>query len=85
MSRDPLLDNRDALETWLAELVASVVDLEPSKIDREARFDRYGIDSAAAIGLTEELEHRLGVPVEPTLLYDYPTIRSLSAALTGKP
>lgn len=85
MTRNPMLDDRDALERWLAELVASAVDLEPGTIDVETRFDRYGIDSAAAIGLTEELEQRLGVPLEPTVLYDYPTIRSLSGFLTRAP
>ena len=85
MTRNPILDDRDALERWLAALVASAVDLDPGTIDVEARLDRYGIDSAAAIGLTDELEQRLGVPLDPTLLYDYPTIRSLSGFLTRTP
>ena len=82
MTRNPMLNDRDALERWLTELVASAVDLEPGAIDVEARLDRYGVDSAAAIGLTDELEQRLGLPLDPTLLYDYPTIRSLSGFLT---
>ncbi|HEY0991606.1 MAG TPA: acyl carrier protein [Kofleriaceae bacterium] len=77
-----MLNDRDVLERWIAELVASAVDLEPGAIDVEARFDRYGIDSAVAIGLTDELEQGLGVPLNPTLLYDYPTIRKLSGFLT---
>jgi len=85
MIRNSMLDSRDALERWLAELVASAADLDPAAIDVEARFDRYGIDSAAAISLTEELEQELGVPLEPTVLYDHPTIRSLSGFLTGAP
>jgi len=85
MTRNPMLDSRDVLERWLAELVASAVDLEPGAIDVDARFDRYGLDSAAAIGLTDELEQGLGVALEPTLLYDYPTIRSLSGFLTRAP
>ncbi|HSR98522.1 MAG TPA: acyl carrier protein [Kofleriaceae bacterium] len=80
-----MLNDREALERWIAELVASAVDLEPAAIDVEARLDRYGIDSAAAIGLTDELEQRLGVPLDPTLLYEYPTIRRLSGFLTGAP
>jgi acyl carrier protein len=83
MTRNPILDDRDALERWLAELVAMAVELEPGKIDVNVRLDRYGVDSAAAIGLTDELEQQLGVPLEPTLLYDYPTIRSLSDYLTS--
>lgn len=85
MTPNPMLNDRDALERWIAELVASAVDLEPASIDVEARLDRYGIDSAAAIGLTDELEQQLGVPLDPTLLYEYPTIRSLSGFLTGAP
>jgi acyl carrier protein len=83
MTRDPMLDDRDALERWLVELVASAVELEPRTIDLEVRLQSYGVDSAAAIVLADELEQRLGVPLEPTLFYDYPTIRSLSGFLTG--
>jgi acyl carrier protein len=71
------------LERWLAELIASIVEIPLNEIDVEARFDRYGIDSAAAIGLAEELELRLGRPIESTVLYDHPTIRSLAAFLAG--
>ena len=82
MTRNPMLNSRDVLERWLTEVVAAAVDLEPGAIDVEARFDRYGIDSAAAIGLTDELERQLGITLEPTLLYDYPSIRSLAGFLT---
>jgi phthiocerol/phenolphthiocerol synthesis type-I polyketide synthase C len=72
-----------ALERWLAELVASIVEISPEGIDVEARFDRYGVDSAAAIFVAEELEQRLGRPIESTVLYDHPTIRALAAFLAG--
>jgi acyl carrier protein len=77
--------NHSDLEHLLADLVGSIVEIAPDKIDRDARFDRYGIDSAAAISLAEELEQRLGRPLESTLLYDYPTIRTLAAFLGGAP
>ncbi|MEL6606584.1 MAG: acyl carrier protein, partial [Cyanobacteria bacterium J06614_10] len=40
-----------------------------------------GLDSSAAIGLTGDLEDWLGQSVDPTLLYDYPTVDALVAYL----
>jgi acyl carrier protein len=75
----------DVLTKKIAELIGSAMDLAPDKIDVDARFDRYGIDSAAAISLTEEIEQHVGKPLEPTVFYDYPTIRSLAAHIAGLP
>ena len=45
-------------------------------------FDRYGLDSSAAVGMTGDLEDWLGKEVEPILLYDYPTIETLARHLS---
>jgi acyl carrier protein len=85
MSPNPLLHDRNALERWIASLIASTLEIDPVEIDIDTRFDRYGVDSAAAIVLAEELERRLGMPLEPTVLYEYPTIRSLCGFLMKTP
>jgi len=46
-------------------------------------FDDFALDSATAIGMTGELEDWLGKPVDPTLVYDYPTIEQFSKCLAG--
>jgi len=69
------------VEGWLAALVGGLVGLPAEEIDRKARFDRYGLDSSAAISVTVELEDYLGRELEPTLLYDHPTIAELARHL----
>jgi acyl-CoA synthetase (AMP-forming)/AMP-acid ligase II len=37
----------------------------------------YGLDSSAAVGLTGDLEDWLETEIDPTLLYDYPTVEAI--------
>ena len=61
--------------------LAKSLKMAPDDVDTAVAFDRYGMDSVVAVELTGELEQRMGKKLEPTLLYDYPTIDALSAYL----
>jgi acyl carrier protein len=63
--------------SYLSELLA----IEPDDVNVTIPFDRYGLDSSVAIGLTGDLETWLDRKLDPTLLYDYPTIEALSQHL----
>lgn len=65
------------IRDWLVTHLAELLDISPDDVDTDITFDRYGLDSSAAIGLTGELEDWLGISIEPTLLYDYPTVEAL--------
>lgn len=69
------------IQTWITAYVAELMEVEPKRIDIKIPFDRYGLDSSAAVGLTGDLESWLNTELDPTLLYDYPTIKSLSEYL----
>ncbi|MGF1589152.1 MAG: acyl carrier protein [Pleurocapsa sp.] len=75
------LPSKLELQTWMIEYVAELLEVEPDKIDVAIAFDRYGLDSSAAVGLAGDLEDWLERELDPTLLYDYPTIGSLSEHL----
>ncbi|MGP1384402.1 MAG: acyl carrier protein [Thainema sp.] len=68
----------EAIELWMIERLANLFQTDINNIDPEVPFDDYGLDSAAAVGLTGELEEWLQRSVSPTLLYDYPTIAGLA-------
>ena len=70
-----------AIEAWLVEQLATCLNTEAEDIDPEVPFDSYGLDSAAAVGLTGDLEDWLQRRVSPTLLYDYPTVAALAEHL----
>ncbi|MEO1133146.1 MAG: acyl carrier protein, partial [Cyanobacteria bacterium J06639_1] len=61
--------------------LADILDVEPEDVDVTIAFDRFGLDSSAAIGMTGDLEEWLGYDIDATVLYDYPTIQSLSQYL----
>jgi acyl carrier protein len=74
----------DDLERWLTALVGDLLEMPPDQIDVTARLDRYGLDSAAALSVVDSLERHLGRELDPTLLYDFPTIRTLVGHLLGE-
>ncbi|NRR30254.1 acyl carrier protein [Oxalobacteraceae bacterium] len=78
----------DAISHWLCVRIGAALQIDSAQIDPDITFDRYGLDSVQAIEVTAELGRALGLgELEPTLLYDYPTIQQLAvyaAALVRK-
>lgn len=70
------------IQDWLVAYIANLLEISSEEIDVTIPFDRYGLDSSAAVGMTGDLEDWLGKEVEPILLYDYPTIEALAQHLS---
>jgi acyl carrier protein len=70
------------IQAWIISYLSELLKVEQDEIDVKIPFDRYGLDSSAAVGLTGDLETWLGFDLDPTLLYDYPTIDALAQYLT---
>lgn len=69
------------IEAWLVSYLAELLEIAPDALDITVPFDRYGLDSSSAVGLTCDLEDWLGCELDPTLAYDYPTIEALARHL----
>ena len=69
------------IQTWIVNYVAELLEVNPKRINVTIPFDRYGLDSSAAVGLAGDLEDWLERELDPTLLYDYPTIAALTQEL----
>ncbi|MEH1818595.1 MAG: acyl carrier protein [Nostoc sp.] len=72
---------KEAIQAWLTSYLAEILETNSKEIDIQESFDRYGLDSGAAVGLTSDLEDWLKRDLSPTLLYEYPTIEVLSQYL----
>jgi acyl carrier protein len=72
------------IQDWMVAYLAELLEIEPEEVDVTVPFDRYGLDSSAAVGLTGDLENWLETEVDPTLLYDYPTVESLVEHLSAQ-
>ena len=73
------MDRLNASETlqWLQQEVASLLDLPPEQVSLDRPLAEQGLDSADAVGLSGEIEERLHVELDPTLVFEYPTLRQL--------
>jgi acyl carrier protein len=71
------------LEDWLIEQLAAQLKTQKKDIDPVRRLEEYGLDSMEAVALTGEIEHLLGRKVDPTILWDYPSIRAVATLLAA--
>ena len=69
------------IERWLVRRLQVLRGLSPDGIDPRWSFERNGVDSLSGVTLSVELGEWLGRRLEPTLVWDYPSIRALATAL----
>lgn len=69
------------IQTWIVSYLAQLLEIDPDEVDVKIAFDQYGLDSSAAVGMTGDLEDWVERKIDPTLLYDYPTIEALAQHL----
>ncbi|MDJ0732649.1 MAG: acyl carrier protein [Nostocaceae cyanobacterium] len=69
------------IQQWIVAYIAQLLNISEQEIDVTVSFDRYGLDSLAAIGLSGKLGSWLEYEIDPTVLYDYPTIETLTQYL----
>jgi acyl carrier protein len=70
-----------AISDWLKHHLAAVFDIPQALIDGNTTFERYGLDSAAIVGMTGDLGEWLECDVDPAAAYDHPNIDQLAHAL----
>jgi 8-amino-7-oxononanoate synthase len=71
----------EAIQGWLIDKLAEVLEIEPNQIDIGQDFEEYGLESAEAINLSGDLEDYLDCRLPPTLLWDYQNIETLALYL----
>ena len=72
--RMKVIDVSSVVQKTVEELLGTVVP-------NDAPLMGAGLDSIAAVDLVSTLSQRLGTELEPTALFDYPTIGSLTKYL----
>ena len=70
-------DFETRVQDHLRGVLASVVKLSANRIESDAPFEDYGIDSVMVIRLTNELEQTFG-PLPKTLFFEYLCVRELA-------
>ncbi|HYH44833.1 MAG TPA: acyl-CoA dehydrogenase family protein, partial [Thermoanaerobaculia bacterium] len=75
----------ETIRDWMVEWLVREVGLERAAIDPRRPFSSQGLDSVTGVRLAEALGRWLGLALDSTLAWDYPTIESLSLHLAGEP
>jgi acyl carrier protein len=72
------------LRGWLAEQVGALVGIDSAGIEVDELLAGYGLDSVHAAQLSADVEQRWGVPMDPSVTWDHPTISELAEHLRGE-
>ncbi|CAI3152030.1 Phthiocerol synthesis polyketide synthase type I PpsA [Acinetobacter calcoaceticus] len=65
-------------------LVAKEMRVEPQTLDPQKKFTSYGLDSIVTLSVSGDLEDLTQLELEPTLLWDYPTINALAEYIVSQ-
>lgn len=63
------------LEDRIRALIGAQADISPDQLDPEVDFLSLGVDSLALFRMTGDLSTEVGVELDPSQLFDHPTIR----------
>jgi acyl carrier protein len=66
------------IQSWLVSYLALALEVEESKISVTTPIEEYGLDSRTALGMIAELEDEFNCEIDPSLIYESPTIESLA-------
>ena len=72
------------VETWLVNLFSGELRMDPSKLSIDTPFQNYGIDSILLAQILRKVNQKLATDLEPTILYEYPTIELLKDFLINQ-
>jgi len=78
-----LVDEEHRIKKWLVNYLGEILEIDPKTIDTGSSLYRLGLDSAAAVGMTGELESFLNRKVSATLPYDFPSVDAFAKALAA--
>jgi len=71
------------IEEWLVSYIAELRGMKKEKISRTTVLSKYGLDSASAVTLSGDLMDWLKCDIDPTLLYEHPTIEQAAAHIVA--
>lgn len=70
--------NRHPTLHWLAKTVASYLDVPVSSMEMMVPLADMGVGSVEAVGLVGDIEEHFDIDVDPTLIFDYPTLSHIA-------
>ncbi|WP_158719291.1 SDR family NAD(P)-dependent oxidoreductase [Streptomyces sp. NBRC 110035] len=75
------LDGRRPVPAWLCDIFARVVGIPADDFDPTVEFAELGVESVMLGELLDAIEQHVGRPLDPALLLEYSTLRTLADRL----
>ncbi|MEK1830988.1 acyl carrier protein [Priestia megaterium] len=66
------------IENKLKQLFSTELKIPKDRLDEETSFGEFGVDSIILAELVKKIEKLVGEKLDPSILLEFPTIRSLS-------
>jgi acyl carrier protein len=69
---------RRSILRWLTTQLASYLEVPATAIDSMVPLAEMGVDSVHAVSLVGDVEAHFDIDVDPTLIFDYPTLAHIA-------
>ncbi|WP_276750643.1 type I polyketide synthase [Chlorogloeopsis fritschii] len=76
---------RQQIQEQVINVMATVLETQPERIDPQQSFLEMGLDSILAVRAVKEIQERTQSSFPATLLFDYPNVEALAAYLSEQP
>jgi acyl carrier protein len=70
--------NRRPILGWLTTQLASYLEVATTAVNPMVPLAEMGVDSVHAISLVGDIEMQFDIDVDPTLIFDYPTLARIA-------
>jgi acyl carrier protein len=70
--------NNRAVLRWLTARLASYLEVSAATIEPMVPLAEMGVDSVRALSLVGDVEAHFDIDVDPTLIFDYPTLAHIA-------
>ncbi|WP_164779485.1 beta-ketoacyl synthase N-terminal-like domain-containing protein [Paenibacillus kobensis] len=73
-----------AVQSFVTGVLAKELKLAPARLEPDIPFTEFGVDSIMLAQVVRTIRQTVGGELDPSIMYEYSTIRSLSAWLADK-
>ena len=77
-SEETSVEHVDTVQESVRQLCSDLLKINAHELELDLDFSEYGMDSILMMSMLNKLEEKYHQPVEPSVIIDYPTIRTLS-------
>jgi acyl carrier protein len=81
----PIQSQLPSIQEWITNWISQHLKVSTSSILASQFFAEYGMDSIMSVEFSQDLASWLNRPVEPTVVWNYPTIGNLAQYLAESP